>query len=407
MKKIELSKTQLEGIEKFHRFMESERQEFVFCGAAGTGKSTCVKEATKNYDYTYAAPTGKAANIIKNKTGVPASTLHSLFMEPRDHPVVAAAKREVWIAEQRGEDAKAEQLQLIVEDLINSYPPVGFVEKSPLPSIDLLVCDEASMVDEDMWEIATRACKKILWIGDHAQLNPVKGKRSPINSLHHDVELNEVHRQDENSDALKWATKVRMGEKCPECRISQSEFWHRLVFDDNAQILVGTNASRAYFNAKKRIVKVNDINRLPQKGEPMMVLRNNHDLGVMNGEILTCEKFYTFGGKYEAVLSRNLNGKKETISLEMWHSEFESIDKIGPNGGFKLGFGYAMTVHKSQGSEWDNVLVVSDRPTWPPEYKNWLYTAITRTSDQVGVCYDFNKDIMQHELSKMLKGQIK
>jgi exodeoxyribonuclease-5 len=396
---IDLSKDQEKALRLFKAFLNNARQEFVLCGAAGTGKSTIIKEMTRGMKVSYAAPTGKAAKVISRKMGgeVEVKTLHSLFMKPIGKPEVEKAKKELYFAQQQG-SADIHSKELRLKEMKKRYPGTKFVERDDLPTISLLICDEASMVDHKMMAIAKRACEKILWIGDHAQLPPVRGNNNIINVERADAVLEQIHRQAADSDVIKWATEIREDGDAKECRITNEEFKKR--FKDGSQVLVGTHVTRAMVTAKKRKTKGINILSMPREGEPLMVLKNDHELGVMNGEVLTCLSFDELSNGYRVLMSSEDDTNGDVIEMAISHEEFESIEDMTEKGDFKLGFGYTMTVHKSQGSEWDDVLVLDDWAKFSSNYRNWLYTGVTRASKRVGV-HSFNKVSVVNELERM------
>ena len=376
-------------------------QVFKLHGYAGTGKTTVIQEvvrqirrATPGVDIHYAAPTGKAASVMRAKGLTGATTLHS------DGLIFAPRKSKAG----------------------NPYfhPLTG--GEAMLDEIDLLVVDEVSMVGDEMlsriqfhpdgrdlfnWKSTKggRRDLRVLAVGDPAQLWPipdrVKGEPSPdfkpspwAIEGEHDARLETIHRTD-SGHILEAATAVR-GPGDRDYGIA----WDRLGTGTEVsldqlmsvdQIIVASHAVRHAVNRKvrKALGYPEDV---PVRGDRLVLLKNS-DVGV-NGEQFTVDwaiaertekteklpaiRYYRIG------LS---NGSEVDVPASLFGSSSREEDKAGKSlaaraGMLPLQFAYAVTCHSAQGSEWGRVLVVDEGCAY--SMPGWHYTAFTRGRDWVG-----------------------
>lgn len=118
----------------------------------------------------------------------------------------------------------------------------------------------------------------------------------------------------------------------------------------------------------------------PQAGEPVLCLRNAPDYGIFNGAIYTLREPFMEGDTFIVI-------EVEGQGVRVPNVNFEGI-KTGLSPGVKattwFDFGYALTVHKAQGSEWSNVILI-DEYRRREERKEWLYTGITRAADKITI----------------------
>lgn len=179
---IVLSDEQVNAIESVKKFISSSEDAFCIKGPAGTGKSLIeyyiIKYLRENHiRYCLAAPTHKAALVMEQYIGEEAVTLHSLLaLSP-----------------------KLDILELDFNDLnFNSG------ECKQIPPNGVVVCDEASMINDDLFKFLLKRCRemqtKLILLGDFKQLQPVKQQHySKIINLKNSAELTKVFRQDEKS----------------------------------------------------------------------------------------------------------------------------------------------------------------------------------------------------------------
>jgi exodeoxyribonuclease-5 len=328
---------------------------FYLAGYAGTGKTTLAREIAGLVDgrVLFAAYTGKAASVLRAKGCDKASTLHSLIYR-------------------RSEDARG--------NVVWTLNPV-----SELAYASLLILDECSMIDARMAADVLSFRVPVLVLGDPAQLPPVDGagyftRRDP------DVLLTEVHRQAQDDPILRYATAVREGRTGSERNegalrfLDAREIGIREVptVANSAQVLVGTNRLRSLVNDVWRGYLGHD-DPAPQDGETVVVLRNSAEYELANGELFQCDgNAYWFGPNdcrgslYNA--DRHVSNVRLTLPGEVARPLYAPRKRV------PIDFGYALTVHKAQGSEWDNVVVLDDGfGMWDRELRaRWLYTAVTR-----------------------------
>ena len=300
-------------------------QVFNLFGLAGTGKTTLLVHVAHQYDHSVLCSlTGKAASVLRRKTGLSACTLHSYFYRLRE-----AQK------DRRGRDVLLFQRQYRRDALTG----------------DLALLDESSMIAEDIGRDLIDTGTKIITSGDPGQLQPVKGARFFDRA---DFTLTEIHRQALESPIIRQAHVVRGGgnyaEDGPAFRIV-----HGGSDDDLREadvVLCWTNKTKDKLNAMCRRVR-GLWQPGPQPGEPLVCLKNAAAFGVFNGGVYTLLQPFLQG---DASITLDVDGRAVTIP----HARFKGLLSSLPEhveATTEFDFGYAMTVHKAQGSEWPFVVV--------------------------------------------------
>lgn len=413
---IELSGQQRDALKAITTWYTSPARAPVFrvFGYAGSGKTTLARRVQSELwldDVLFGAYTGKAASVLKSKGCVPASTLHSLIYTPSG--AKEAARKAAEMRAVAASAASATQRQRY-EDLAREYEaraqmPAWMLKperESALRYADLLICDEVSMVSSRLAEDLLSFRVPILVLGDPGQLPPIEGG----GAFHTDtpeVLLTEIHRQAAGSPVLSLAARAReegwLGDDAYiPTAIRLADPGHRAVLAGYDQILCGTNRTRHAVNAAVRAAR-GFTGQEPSAGDRLMVITNNREAGVFNGQQWTATDVR--------------EGRDDTLSIAV-------IDDLGeerlfpmvPKAGFTgdkgeaevrrscysgprvaMTFSYALTVHKAQGSEWDRVLVIDDFPALAYGQRKagatkeeidtfrrqWLYTAITRASQEI------------------------
>lgn len=372
---ITLSPQQETGIEKVRLWYEQwkagdekARQYFYLAGYAGTGKSTIAKlfESFVKGQVMYATYTGKAALVLRRKGAHSAQTIHRLIYKP---------------------DSSDEEK--------SSEDPVFVLDRdSELRFASLLILDECSMVDQDLAKDLLSFGVPILVLGDPGQLPPVKGTGFFTNRKA-DHMLTEVHRQALESPIVRVATDIRNGKSLakmnePDCIVypKASEVTDDFVLDYE-QILTGKNNTRHACNRRVRSLR-SFTNTYPHVGERVIGLRNNRQTGVFNGLIGDVSNIHSVD-EYEYVCDILTEDNKPMPRVHIHEICWSNLDGLGDLTWRErkmldeFTFGYCITVHKAQGSQWESVFVLDDGMlTWDKaNRKRWLYTAVTRAEKKL------------------------
>lgn len=345
---------------------------FILAGYAGTGKSSTMPFVAGELNLSedairYCTFTGKAALVLIQK-GIRASTIHSLIYEVRKGP----------------------------------YGTPKFVKKKSLDEgIKLIVIDEYSMISNQIMEDLLTFDIPILMFGDPGQLPPIGQPNTYVTKP--DILLNKIHRQAEGNEILTLSYKLRTGERMQPYDGKQLKIKRKKDFDSadafNAdQVICSTNATRHHFNKQMRkgLGREGD----PVVGDKIICLKNNWELCIddmfflVNGMIGTIEdlgvnKFFdpTLDFKpdfldsiYSDVLyeDRIFKGIEVPYDPNAWKSK----KKIN-----EFDYAYAITAHKSQGSEYKKVM-------WWEEvlrmdmHKFLAYTVATRAGEELTAYID-------------------
>ena len=353
---VQLSEEQKAALQNLIQFYEtSSGPYFVMHGLAGSGKTTVLSHMARRFPGSMLCTfTGKAASILRLKTGLDAMTIHSAFYKLKKEKISEDGKRELIFSEAhyKGELSHA-----------------------------LLLLDECSMINEAMAQDLIRTGAKIIACGDPGQLPPVEGKQffSKPN-----IALQTIHRQALESPIIRQAHAVRQGNPYESdgdaFRVARhGELTANEKLDADI-ILCWTNATKRAINRHVRELRGFQFMPHPQAGEPVLCLRNAPDYGIFNGAIYTLREPFMEGDTSIVI-------EVEGQGVRVPNVNFEGI-KTGLSPGVKaitwFDFGYALTVHKAQGSEWGNVILI-DEYRRKEERKEWLYTGITRAANKITI----------------------
>lgn len=369
-------------------------------GYAGVGKSTIAKHFAEgvNGNVLFAAFTGKASLVLRNKGCPNVSTIHSLIYNPRDKSrrrmkELQAEKARLSELSDVDQDQQTELERAIEEEHENlRRPAFDLNENSSLAEADLLVVDECSMVSQHLAKDLMSFGTPILVLGDPAQLPPVKG-RGYFTECEPDVMLTEIHRQALDNPIIEMATRVRKGERLPVGEYGSSLVVHRSDFDRDsiplgAQILVGKNKTRVRANERRREA-LGFTDPLPQEGDRLVCLRNNHDAGLLNGAIwyVVARLPHNNGVTDTAEYRLRSDDDGRELDVEMHTKPFfgKELEFWERQQAEEFDFGLALTVHKSQGSQYDDVFLVDESKVFRQDAKRWLYTGVTRAVERVTV----------------------
>lgn len=248
------------------------------------------------------------------------------------------------------------------------------------------------MVDDALWADIRSFNVPVLALGDSAQLPPIKGA-GLFSVTAPDVMLTEIHRQKENSPVLHLAHLARQGVPLPMGEHGSSRVIDRQSLVDADllsvdQIIVGMNATRHTFNKVVRELKGFPA-ALPVVGDKLICEDNNADFGLFNGAMF---EVVQLGAVSRAERTIDLTAVsldfpmdepvEVTIPLECFSSGFKTVDRRRA-GVQWMTYGYAITAHKAQGSEWGSVMVYDESCAFRADAARWLYTAITRAAERV------------------------
>jgi ATP-dependent exoDNAse (exonuclease V) alpha subunit len=341
-------------------------QVFRLFGWAGTGKSTLARYLAEGVrSVKYAAFTGKAALVMRKKGCRGASTIHSLIY--------------TLVSEKEGE------------------PRFALDPESEALTADLIVIDEVSMVDEVLAQDLLSFGTKVLVLGDPFQLPPVQG--AGFFTAHEpDVMLTEIHRQAADNPIIRMSMEIREGGYLDYGRYDESIVIPKSDVDREAvvtadQVLVGRNKTRVDYNDRLRELKGLPRHE-PVAGDRLVCLRNNPVKRLLNGQIWTAaEVKKRSGNRYsmdlvpdeETTASGNKAKAHVVTHAAFFSGEEESLSWPERKRIDEFTFGYCLTVHKSQGSQWDRVYLFDESFVFRDDRRRWLYTGVTRASEQITV----------------------
>jgi exodeoxyribonuclease-5 len=340
------------------------RPVFRLFGYAGTGKTTLARHIAEGVDgdVLFAAFTGKAALVMRAKGCAKAQTIHSLIYRTRES----------------GEET----------------PSFDLWDDSPAARAKLIVIDECSMVDADLGRDLLSFGTPLLVLGDPAQLPPIQGGGF-FTEHEPDAMLTEVHRQAENDPIVRLSMQVRAGEWLALGDYGETQVVRRDALDPARvlsadQVLVGRNATRRAYNIRMR-ERRGLAEALPVAGDKLVCLRNNRRKGLFNGGLWIVRERKS--RKKTGILSLRLTPDEEigvhtvkaSVRSECFTGGLDALEWPQRKSYDEFDFGYVLTVHKSQGSQWDDVVLFDESFAFPDSRARWLYTGITRAAKRLTV----------------------
>ncbi len=336
-----------------------DRPIFRLFGYAGTGKTTLARHiaAGVDGDVVFAAFTGKAALVLREKGCPEASTIHSLIYRSRGS----------------GETG----------------PRFVLNRQSAAAKAKLVVIDECSMVDEDLGRDLLGFGTPVLVLGDPAQLPPVKGA-GYFTEHPPDAMLTEVHRQAKDDPIIGLSIRVREGGALERGAYGESRVISRREIEADAilkadQVLVGLNKSRrAYTTRIRQLLGFRDP--MPAAGETLVCLRNDKTKGLLNGGLFTIKKL---AAEQEGRIVMDVAPEEErrSVRVEVPREFFEGREGelafAARRKADEFDYGYVLTVHKAQGSQWDEVVLFDESYAFREHRARWLYTGLTRAAKRL------------------------
>jgi exodeoxyribonuclease-5 len=377
-------------------------------GYAGTGKTTLAQYLADGFAAHFCAYTGKAALVLRQKGCSAASTIHSLIYKAQESRVCSVCARRIGndynTCYSRCKDSKALRT---VQYKLRTREWGEWGEDSEDRIFELADCggvvivDECSMISDEVAKDLMSFGVKILVIGDPFQRPPVNGegwftRRKP------DWMLTQIHRQAKESGVLRLATDIRENGFFDRTRgaygsdveiLPQSKVDLNTLYEESNQLLVGRNVTRRYFNtAARELLGLRGPTEpaLPTIGDKLVCLRNDRDTGLVNGGQFGV--FMTYGERETLTLDIATFGdpdaelQRVTAHHHYFTSEEDSLKEHSWNyrkQKQEFDYGYAMTVHKAQGSAWEHVGIIDESGCFRESRLNWLYTALTRSSKKV------------------------
>jgi exodeoxyribonuclease V len=370
------SPQQDEALKAVSRWLKEGRTPvFRLFGYAGTGKTTLAKHFAENVDgeVLFAAFTGKAAQVLRSRWATNARTIHSLIYRPRGEETV--------------EDEETGKTSIA--------PMFSINRQSPLAKAALIIIDECSMVDEQLGRDLMSFGTPILVLGDPGQLPPVSGGGF-FTEQEPDYLLSEIHRQAKDNPIIHLAMDVREGREIMRGDygtaqvISKSEVTQSLVLDAD-QVLVGTNRTRRRYNQRLRELKGFTAD-YPQSGDKLVCLRNDPAKGLLNGslwQVMSSSRETVKPGINLMIRPEDDDMDRGAAKIKLLKAAFEDVETEIPWSTRKrydeFDFGYALTVHKAQGSQWNNVVLFDESYAFRDSRERWLYTAITRAAETLTI----------------------
>ena len=380
-------------------------------GYAGTGKTHLIgqirKEIKKNFfrmAVGFCTFTGKASSVLASKLYAHEAILYNDFVGTI-HRMIYKPKTKY--------DKKLKAHVIVGWTLIDS---------GSLP-YDLIVIDEASMVSKDIWNDLLSFGVSIIAVGDHGQLGPVGDDLFNLMQKP-DHTLTQIRRQAKDSEIIKLSILARERGYIPDNTIFSRDppvlklpwnspicqnIWKKLVFDQDTMALCGLNMTRNYINRMvRKELKYNKVE--PYPGERVVCLKNNRELGIMNGQTGTV--YFLMPEKYKNTyrLTFQLDGSGDFTEAFVDGQTFDQVTytiftdrdrtkklykyavKNSLGGVNNFDYGYCISVHKSQGSEWKRIVLFEQRNRYQDDeqYSRWLYTAVTRAKERLLIITNFH-----------------
>ena len=384
---MKLTNKQEQGLKIAVERYKNKEKYTVISGYAGSGKSTLVRfiiaalDVDEN-DVCYATYTGKAAQVLLKKGNKNVYTLHKLLYKSIPKPNGGFLR----------------------------------IPKEVIP-YKVVIVDEVSMAPKKLMQLLSTHNVYIICLGDPFQLPPVDKNEDNHLLDHPHIFLDEIMRQAQESEIIRLSMQIRHMEEIPfsngkEVMVLPKQELNTGMLTWASQIIVGTNATRISINNQMR--QLLGRGESPEDGDKVICLKNywddlaDNDDPLINGTIgyiykPTIDKIklpYFTGGQTIESLNTYFTSDSDAdfgilhLDNKMiltgekcvdWKTEYK-INRNEKTRGLipkEFTYGYAITGHKSQGSEYPKVLGIEDRfPFDKTEHARWLYTVATRAEEK-------------------------
>jgi exodeoxyribonuclease V len=365
-----------------------ERLYFRLEGAAGCGKTSLARDLANKLapgSTAYIAPTGKAAAVLRSKGCDGATTVHAAIYAPAgERTAQIKALQAVLDATPMWQTKEREKLEQAIAK-VRSQPiwtlrdrDKAFGGKKP----NLVVLDEASMVDDRMFADLLSLDAPVLALGDPYQLPPVAGQ-AKWQSGKPDALLTTVHRFGDTGPLIDLATTLRRGRPAPSWNGTAGmarRWWAPADLSGYDQVIVGRNSTRWQIVEALRDAAGREPGT-PEPGDRIMVLRNDPDHDVVNGQQATVLTADGVGGDW-ALTVRTDDGTVAAWPVDgrgFWGQTGQDEAKRDRDSELIAAtFAQAITCHSAQGSQWPRVAVVDEAAVFRQAAASWRYTAATR-----------------------------
>jgi exodeoxyribonuclease-5 len=385
--RFNLSQDQKKVLDQVMDWVKTKPTPFLTVGGyAGTGKTTlvsvlrlAVKESFPQYRIAFACFTGKASQVLKQKL----VANDALFKQ----------------------DFCGTIHSLMYTAVVDSDGKIINWKRNPELEYDLIIVDEASMVTSDIWNDLCKYGLPMIAVGDHGQLPPIDSDFNLMDNP--ELRLETIHRQAQGNPIIELATMARQTGSIPFQSFSSEvrkvdrrdeetqTLFQRWVtpYSKDTLVLCARNKTRIQLNKQIRGL-LGYTNDVPQLGETLICLKNNYESDggpIYNGMLGTVKRLDPmYIHWYDAEIAFHDEDRifEGQISQHQFHQE-KLLDKVKGLHYTKIGdrfdFGYALTVHKAQGSQAKTVILFEEYAPYmtDEEWRRWLYTAVTRASERL------------------------
>lgn len=352
----------------------------VISGFAGSGKTTVVKYIMEALgisedEVIEATLTGKASLVLRNKGHKNAITLHKLLYIPK-------------------KISGSDDVEFVPRELLEVYPK-------------LIVVDECSMVSKEIFDLLLSHKIHVIFLGDNFQLPSISENANILDHPH--VVLTEITRQALDSPIIRLSMDVRDMKPLYYGGAKEAKIISKDKVPDSLLLgadicLCGRNDTRYRLNKRIRQIKWADkYQDGPLNGDKIICLKNywkitdtTGEVPLVNGMIGSISKISTAETKllHPKLTARFENETGEVFDKNNINIDYQMLVEHEPrvnndtwrqfykiNKPLLFDYSYAITVHKSQGSQYNKVLVFNEVMGDKEYYYRWLYTAITRAID--------------------------